>query len=86
MFFLVCWAKLFGCGTEFGKSALCKGCAFRTRGRACETVVLLAGHFWAWMFVKVVTWRVRGAWPFFTDKGNGVGSGYVLVNTQEALA
>ena len=48
--------------------------------------MLLAGHMWAWMFMKVVTWRLRGAWPFLTDKGNGVGSGYVLVSTQEALA
>ena len=48
--------------------------------------MLLAGNIWAWMFMKVVTWRVRGASPFFPDKGNGVGSGYVLVSTQEAHA
>ena len=57
-----------------------------SHSRACETEVLLAGNIWAWMFVTVVTWRVRGASPFFTDKSNGVGSRYLLVSTQEALA
>ena len=89
MFFLVCWAKLFGCGTGLrtwivhsvwrarapcvrtGQVSRISGMCV-SHSRACETEVLLAGNVWAWMFM-VVTWRVRGASLFFTDKSNGVG-------------
>ena len=54
--------------------------------RAFRTDVLLAGHICPWIFLKVLTWRVRGASLFFTDKGSGVGLGNLLVSTLEALA